>query len=1346
MPDATSISGADHAHLVLITLGTPRLDAVAPAGGRVTALGPGKPLALLTYLAFAPRRVASRERLCDLLWSDRDPDEARKQLRQTLYLLKQQVGASVMESRPDGIALAADLDVDAHAFAAEVAADNLEHAEQLYTGEFFDGFASPGADAFEHWCESERARIRSVYVHTAESLARRALDRGRFADAARVARRLRVAEPFGETGWRLLLEALTSAGDSLGALSEADAFEQWLRSEEIEPEPASAMALRSARQVARPTHSERHEPDLVAELVGREREFAAIQQLWNEAKVKGARRVHVDGESGLGKTRLLLDLSTRLRAQRARVVYRRASPGEQYIPFAFSAGLAAALAELPGARGISPGASRALLGLNPSLSSTLSGAPDSATGDEALRIRALALLELITALTDEAPVALLVDDLHWCDQASQRLLAFLAAEVTGQHVLVVTAARSRQALPPLPDDTVRISLEPLNNAQVEALVVSLGALPAEPWARQLPPLLAESARGNPLFVMEALRLCLEKGVLSRSTEGWACFSPHLLDPTLQHGLVIGRRLRELGAPDRQVLLLVALAAGPIPVDMVAEAARMTRGEVEAMAARLDAHGVLRIEGDSLTPAHDEIADAAAADADAPLAKQAHAALGAAMAARADPQWRRRAVAHLVEADEWASLPEITARVLKGARVAPSGLDAEITSLLGAGASVERATRLRRALPFSIRHPRVLRTGIGVVALLAVAGAATVALGGRRTRPAPDAVLIAGQLSGNPGANVRRIEIRLADWDAALPLVPSDARSTRRWARYPFIGNRSVQQPGARAWAEQVVSPDTGGVDIELVDARGRRDRLTWTPADDKEPFFSPDGTLLAFGTSRWSSQGHTSLAILDLRTRVVRRLTQGAGLDGPGLWSRDGSRVAFIRRNPNSGSETLCWITVDGTREDCPDTGAWRPGVLVGWVDDSIVLVNADSGAGMVTLLLDVTTGRVSRTDIPSVSELSLDASGRWVLAGVAVGNRIAEWRAGSITRFDRSRRVALPDSAESFVSWWQDAAPSDYLDRLLIARPQGSLPVGVPILLGLRGWTKAGTAAVPQAVRWHSLNETVARIDSVGQLVARDTGMAVIEASAGGWRSTRDTIRIGPATTPVVLDERWTADWQARWHVFGDPAPEVVNDAKVGHAFLNKGDGSFFSGAYLIRTLHAARGLAVDLELSTPITRTQWQVATVGVASLTETARLARWDHRTGYFPADVSASEVSCNFAYPKGEGAGAAQQASPFGAIESLGNGAPRRLDTTSWYRLRLQILPDGRCGIALNGHAVYIGARSRAPRPPVYLMLYGSTVATRILVGRVLVTEGVPSDVDWSGLEQIGDVWRARRPQH
>ena len=82
--------------LTLLTLGGASLVSPSTSGPERPLLGPGKPLALLVYLACAPRRTSFRDHLVDLLWADVAPEKGRHALRQTIWYIKRQVGESLL--------------------------------------------------------------------------------------------------------------------------------------------------------------------------------------------------------------------------------------------------------------------------------------------------------------------------------------------------------------------------------------------------------------------------------------------------------------------------------------------------------------------------------------------------------------------------------------------------------------------------------------------------------------------------------------------------------------------------------------------------------------------------------------------------------------------------------------------------------------------------------------------------------------------------------------------------------------------------------------------------------------------------------------------------------------------------------------------------------------------------------------------------------------------------------------------------------------------------------------------------------------------------------------------------
>src|SRR5262249_13020863 len=151
----------------------------------------------------------------------------------------------------------------------------------------------------------------------------------------------------------------------------------------IELEPASREAIRAARQLTACDASA--SPDVLRpELIGRESAFAELVGSWDRVRRGQSKFLHIDlvSDPGIGKTRLLEELEARLRGARNSCAVVRPNPADRGIPYAFAGELAAATADLPGAKGISTDCAASLVALNPVLSSRFAASADSSAGEE----------------------------------------------------------------------------------------------------------------------------------------------------------------------------------------------------------------------------------------------------------------------------------------------------------------------------------------------------------------------------------------------------------------------------------------------------------------------------------------------------------------------------------------------------------------------------------------------------------------------------------------------------------------------------------------------------------------------------------------------------------------------------------------------------------------------------------------------------------------------------------------------------------------------------------------------------------------------------------------------------
>ncbi len=920
---ASSIPPSSDTVLAFSLLGKTELSLRATNGEDRVIFTGGKPLALLAFLHCAPAQTAYREQLLELLWSDAVPHRGRATLRQTLSYIRSVAGFDPFVTTGDNIRLAAPVSSDRTAFLAALEADNPEAALQHYGGEFFPDFAAPGGAGFEHWADGERDRLRALFIPAATRVVHDRLHKGRSRDAIAAARRTTDLAAQQQAAWRLLLETHFLSGDSVGTSVELERMERWLSSEEIEPDEATSSLIRSVR-AGRTSHRDElgdvnGEPrGLEAELVGRESAFSYLLDGFDAAKRGVARHVHISAAAGHGKTRLLEGVAARLRATRTRVVSVRATPAERSLPYAFAAQLVSALVSMRGASAVSPDTARTLVALAPASSSYLNAEPDKATGDEALRRRSLALSELVATIAHDAPLVILVDDIHWMDAQSRTALASFATRLANASVLLVTAARSADRWVEETPAAQRVLLEPLTADDVGALVMSIGQLPSEPWADALVRNLHASSKGSPLLVLETLQLVMEREQLQLADGVWSTADADALIATLGSGRALQQRLATLPVAAREALLRLAVAG--IGLDDETLPSVLPSDSRDALAV-LETRGLVAHTDDRWHVAHDEIAAIAiemAPEADRVRANEA-LATHLEREARDDVAMLLRAAWHRARGNDASALDRVFARVVRSAHL--SGEHAAIRSLgrevLGPTANGTEIDRLVRRLPWRARHRR--DKWLGATALV-VSFAMLVT-----------AVLV----SRSPGAAQvpTLLTIDIPDGDSAILVsVPdvigdlaNDAPIDVVLGKQPALGDAldtvsvSVRLPNGDHIGEFASMHDPKqGMDILRISADGRTHALLNDLHDQYGARLSPDGKRIVFATGALHPQQRPELAVYDIATDSSTRLTNNDEKDFGQAWSIEGTRVGFLRSPVKDGLAKACWVTADGLRNSAP--------------------------------------------------------------------------------------------------------------------------------------------------------------------------------------------------------------------------------------------------------------------------------------------------------------------------------------------------------------------------------------------------------------------------------------------
>jgi DNA-binding CsgD family transcriptional regulator len=423
------------------------------------------------------------------------------------------------------------------------------------------------------------------------------------------------------------------------------------------------------------------------ELLERDEELAWLHLAASRLADGGAgKTILIEGPAGIGKSRLLLAVTTWAEASGLRVL--RASGTELEHQLAFGGVRQLLGVTLEGLdtrerrlvlRGAAGAALRVLR-------------PDSVDpGDVADPL--YAITALVMNLAEQRPILISVDDVQWLDEASAQFLAYLARRVAGQPVLVVGAHRPdsvapREAISVLTRSAELLRPKPLSAVGVERLL-------AHELEACTPDLVAACLRvtgGTPFLVTEVARALREHDRAAR-VEAMDKIAPTAI------GKAVLDRIRHL--PDGAGAVAEAVALFPAGTTLA------------------DAAAVAGIDPGAAAAAADALVDAAVLARDAHLSFL-HPVMRAAVHEQLGPFGRRighaRAAAVLLARN--ADVEEVAAHLLAGE---PAGSEANVDVLLAAadvaertGASAAAVRYLERALAeppaASRRGPTLLRLG------------------------------------------------------------------------------------------------------------------------------------------------------------------------------------------------------------------------------------------------------------------------------------------------------------------------------------------------------------------------------------------------------------------------------------------------------------------------------------------------------------------------------------------------------------------------------------------------------------------------------------------------------------
>jgi DNA-binding CsgD family transcriptional regulator/tetratricopeptide (TPR) repeat protein len=276
-----------------------------------------------------------------------------------------------------------------------------------------------------------------------------------------------------------------------------------------------------------------------APIIGREAELARLHGLVDSAP-KAGRVLIVIGEPGMGKTVLLANAAKRARSAGQQVLRVTGRESESRLAFAglhqLLRSVLPAAARLPGRQ------ERALLG-------ALGLAADPVAPD--LLLTGVAVLTLLSDLSERSPVLVVADDAHWLDRSSLDALAFAASRLDTEPIVLLVGARGQAPPHGFERGFPELYLGPLPAADAGRL---LDEQPHPPRGRARAQVL-DQAEGNPMALIELAKVIAADPGASRR---WAAEPLPLTD---RLSTVITSRFAALPEETKEALLLAAVADG-----------------------------------------------------------------------------------------------------------------------------------------------------------------------------------------------------------------------------------------------------------------------------------------------------------------------------------------------------------------------------------------------------------------------------------------------------------------------------------------------------------------------------------------------------------------------------------------------------------------------------------------------------------------------------------------------------------------------------------------------------------------------------------------------------------------
>jgi DNA-binding SARP family transcriptional activator len=459
------------------------------------------------YLIVERREPVSRRAIQAILWPEASDRVASHRMRQTLLKLRQ-LGFPIGLKGKGNVALEAEsVSVDYEDFLATRKGVERTGTDALV---MLPAYEPRFSESYLEWLDARKAEVNASMTRVMLGIIARHRVKGEWVEAELNASRLLRFQPYNEEATLAMAEACAMRGGKLDAMRILDRYLSEVGSGPTDLRlPATVMR----RRIADRMHPRAEAATGESPLVGRGAVMEQLGELLERSRTGRGQACLVWGEAGVGKSRLLAEFATFASLGGIPTQRVQCRPSDPHRPLSVFVDLVPGLRAMRGAIGCSPETLSYLDRLTKHNPTNVDIKANEGDAEFVYANVQQSLFDLVDAVSDESCLIVLIEDVHWIDSTSAKLLHDMIAWALDHSILFAFTGRDQPEgwLTHMHDRITEIHLPPLELGPSKDVVLGVVRQHGGEIGENHLEWCVKVAEGNPYFLQELANHWLETG-------------------------------------------------------------------------------------------------------------------------------------------------------------------------------------------------------------------------------------------------------------------------------------------------------------------------------------------------------------------------------------------------------------------------------------------------------------------------------------------------------------------------------------------------------------------------------------------------------------------------------------------------------------------------------------------------------------------------------------------------------------------------------------------------------------------------------------------------------------------